>query len=401
MVSSDQDRADTCRGVQLGSAAGADQNDYFDEAYFQRGDERGTAYRDYARSASLSPTFREIAEAIKYVFEPRRCLEIGCATGAIVRHLNEIGIETHGIDVSTWAIENRLHENVTLAGADDLPFEDDGFDFVYSSHALEHIPSSLLEDAIREISRVASPDAHQFHMLPIVGTYPYDYDEELARQNLQADPTHNILQPMAWWTDRWHAAGWAQLPINVLLFNDLNGAELSSGQFTLSRVTDDSPTMNSAFEWNRLVHRKQFKALERIADRMSKPLPLTEPGRLNASAIGSGIGEWCDYERLFTPPISVEGCTFDLAVDLESAEPRPLRIALIDDSEPERRGVLEFWSEFQPGLSAITVPIDRFTVLEGDPHLDRIDKLFLGGKLSGAQFRVVGTVSWDGRSIPL
>lgn len=174
----------------------AEYNAYFDEAYFQRGDERGTAYRDYARNALINPTYKEIAEAIAFVFRPRRALEIGCATGAIVKHLNEIGVEAHGIDVSEWAVTNRLHENVILAGAEALPYDDSTFDLVFSSHALEHIPPALADGAFAEMDRVAGPESCQFHMLPIVGTYPYNYDHDLARKNLKTDPTHNLLETM-------------------------------------------------------------------------------------------------------------------------------------------------------------------------------------------------------------
>ena len=77
----------------------SEHNAYFDEAYFERGWERGTAYTDYRRAADNSKTFVEIAEAIAFIFKPRRVLEVGCATGATVRHLNAIGVEAHGIDV--------------------------------------------------------------------------------------------------------------------------------------------------------------------------------------------------------------------------------------------------------------------------------------------------------------
>jgi ubiquinone/menaquinone biosynthesis C-methylase UbiE len=379
----------------------SDQNTYFDEAYFQRGEERGTAYRDYARSANQSPTFKEIAAAIASVFKPRKCLEIGCATGSIVRNLNELGIDAHGIDVSDWAIRNKLHENVILAGADDLPFEDGSFDLVYSSHALEHIPMYLIDTALREIDRVSASSGYQFHMLPIVGTYPYDYDAALARSNLKADPTHNVLETLEWWLHRWTALGWRPLGVNICLFNDTGGAELSSGQFTLSRDPHEIDIGTRAFEWNKLVHRRQFRTIERSKARMTNPRAIAPSGLLTSNPIGHGSTSWCDYERAFDDPIAVDGSTVEIVVDLLNDEARPLRMALIDDSDTASRGVLEFWSEFPPGLSAIHVPIGQFRILEGSPRLDRIDRFYFGGDMKGAEFRIAGSINFPNRSISL
>jgi SAM-dependent methyltransferase len=379
----------------------ADQNNYFDEAYFQRGDERGTAYRDYAQAARNSPTFHEIAEALAHVFRPKRALEIGCATGAIVRSLNELGVDAHGIDVSDWAVANRLHGNVSRASAAELPFEDGQFDLIYSSHALEHVPAPLIDAVMTQIGRVSAATAYQFHMLPIIGTYPHDYDEELARSNLRADPTHNILESMNWWLDRWRAAGWHHVPMNVCLFNDTGGGELSSGQYILRRSANDRRVAHRAFEWNLSVCRRQFKEIEKSKRQMTSPTVLGPVGSLLSDAVGDQNAPWSDYAKEFSPPIAVEGGTVELAIDLNSPGTRPLRIALVDDSNADERGVLEFWTEFPPGLSAIHVPVDQFRILQGNPRLDRIDKLFFGGSLSGAQFRITGSIAVGGTSVPI
>src|SRR5436309_3465998 len=92
--------------------------DYFDERYFQDGSKRGTAYVNYREGARDSKTFQELAIAIREVFQSRRVLDVGCATGAIVRRLNDLGCEAHGIDVSKWAVQNAEHQNVRLASAD-------------------------------------------------------------------------------------------------------------------------------------------------------------------------------------------------------------------------------------------------------------------------------------------
>ena len=379
----------------------ADQNDYFDEAYFQRGAERGTAYRDYAQAASQSPTFHEIAEAVTHVFQPKRSLEIGCATGSIVRSLNQLGVDAHGIDVSDWAVANRLHDNIVRASAAELPFEDGSFDLIYSSHALEHVPASLIDAVMTEISRVSEDAAYQFHMLPIIGTYPYDYDEELARANLRADPTHNILEPRRWWLERWRCAGWHSAPMNICLFNDTNGGELSSGQYVLCRANCDDTIVARAAEWNVAVHRKQVREIEKSKRQMTSPTVLGPAGLLNSELVGDEEAPWTDYAKSFSAPIDLRGGLVEIAVDLVSSNSRPLRIALVDDSDVDCRGVFEFWTELSPGLSAIRVPLDQFRLLQGKPQLERIEKFFFGGNLAGARFRIAGTLSGNGTSVAI
>lgn len=110
--------------------------DYYDETYYEEGHKKGTAYSNYVSYSKVSPTYKNVATNIKQVFQPRRVLEVGCATGIIVKHLNDLGVECYGIDVSKYAIENAEHENVRLASCDDLPFEDGYFDLIFSVHSL-------------------------------------------------------------------------------------------------------------------------------------------------------------------------------------------------------------------------------------------------------------------------
>ena len=376
-------------------------NEHFDEAYFQRGEERGTAYRDYARSADESLTFREVAQAIKFVFDPRRCLEIGCATGAIVRNLNELGVEAHGIDVSEWAVQNRLHSNVILAGAEDLPFDTDSFDFVYSSHALEHLPPELFERALAEIDRVAHPQGFQFHMLPIVGTFPYECDYDVARQILREDPTHNVLEPLDWWYEQWASFGWNRLPLIISFFHDTNGGELSAGQFSLYKLAPGEDQIARAQTWDSLVHRRQFQELEAGRQQMQRPKAITT-GLDAFSGLHGPSADWVDFAEFFGGPISLEAATLNLLVDLRSESPRMLRVALIDDTNPLGRGVFEKWGEFSPGVSVIRVPVSEFRSIEGRPKLEHIDKMFFGGMIDGATFRVAGSIELaDGRKVRL
>jgi SAM-dependent methyltransferase len=210
----------------------------YDEAYYQSGELRGTQYRAYLEEAPKNRTYFEIAETIHRVFRPERTLEIGCATGAIVSHLATFGVDAHGIDVSDWAVENRLHPNVSVASVESLPFEDNQFDVVYSCHALEHIPFPIKEKAFAELSRVCK--GFQFHMLPILESGPYKGDRFAHLLNLRTDPTHSLLFDKPWWIEQFKAFGWIDTGVNLALVHDNEHFELSDCQLIFNRQIQSS-----------------------------------------------------------------------------------------------------------------------------------------------------------------
>ena len=221
---------------------------YFDEAYFERGEERGTVYRDYLAGSRASRTYPEIAGACRG-FAPERALELGCATGIIVKHLNDAGVEAYGIDVSEWAVRNREHPNVALSGAENLPFPDACFDLVYSVHALEHLPPHLAEAAFKEIRRVSAPGAVQFHTLPIIGEGPYVGERASVIKALRKDPTHNLLEDRAWWLEQFRRIGFVDLHANCLIRNEAN-PDLSLSQLLLVRPGEAGDRLDQVRRWN-------------------------------------------------------------------------------------------------------------------------------------------------------
>ncbi len=107
-------------------------------------------------------------------------LELGCGIGyqsaflskianrVVATDLDEEDIVSHAPGMQK-AIEllNRLEiKNVDLisCSAENLPFEDNSFDMVYSSHVLEHIPDQQM--ALKEIYRVLKPGGIHFCVVP-------------------------------------------------------------------------------------------------------------------------------------------------------------------------------------------------------------------------------------------
>jgi len=121
-------------------------------------------------------TFFEMLPKKKYV----KILELGCGIGYYSAFLSKISDEVIATDLET--IDPLTHSpglqitrdfltdlgmtNVVVmhASAEDLPFEDNTFDLVFSSHVIEHVPN--VNKAIHEINRVLKPGGINFCVVP-------------------------------------------------------------------------------------------------------------------------------------------------------------------------------------------------------------------------------------------
>ncbi|MSU34512.1 MAG: methyltransferase domain-containing protein [Pedosphaera sp.] len=88
-----------------------------------------------------------------------RILDIGCGKGFLLHDIQcEVpGVELCGIDISSYAIENskeKVRPFLQIANANDLPFPDQSFDFVYSINTLHNLLCYDLDKALREMQRV-------------------------------------------------------------------------------------------------------------------------------------------------------------------------------------------------------------------------------------------------------
>ncbi len=97
-----------------------------------------------------------------------RVLEIGCGAGRVTRALSKIFGEVHAVDVSGEMVaraQAALHDrpNATVYqnnGCDLAVVPPLVFDFAFSSHVFQHIPSrEVIESYVREVHRLLRPEA--------------------------------------------------------------------------------------------------------------------------------------------------------------------------------------------------------------------------------------------------
>jgi len=117
---------------------------------------------------SYNPRFWEpvIPDVIHHFgsLENKSVLDVGCAKGFMLYDIKRYSpsTEIRGIDVSEYAINNaipEIKENLMVADAKSLPFEDSSFDLVISINTIHNLDLEDCKLALREITRVSRGNA--------------------------------------------------------------------------------------------------------------------------------------------------------------------------------------------------------------------------------------------------
>tara|TARA_Y100001970_G_scaffold270784_1_gene365135 strand:+ start:1188 stop:1847 length:660 start_codon:yes stop_codon:yes gene_type:complete len=133
-------------------------------------------------------------------------LDIGCAKGFMLHDFKELipGISIAGIDISKYAIENCIDDMrpfLQVASADDLPFEDNSFDYCISITTLHNFERNGVIKALQEIERVSNTGS-------FITVDAYRDEEEKKRMyawNLTAKTILHVDE----WKDLFQEAGYS------------------------------------------------------------------------------------------------------------------------------------------------------------------------------------------------
>ena len=90
--------------------------------------------------------------------EGDKILDVGCAKGFLVKDFFDLVIQSSGIDISKYAIDNSLLEirdKLTIGSAEKLPFADNTFDAVVSINTIHNLDRDKCKKAINEMQRVS------------------------------------------------------------------------------------------------------------------------------------------------------------------------------------------------------------------------------------------------------
>ena len=93
----------------------------------------------------------------KYYKNKGSLLDLGCGRGDMLQAFSKIGFEASGVDLSPASAEinKPLKVKVTDLAKEDLPYEKESFDFIFSKSVIEHIhdPSFLIKESFRVLKK--------------------------------------------------------------------------------------------------------------------------------------------------------------------------------------------------------------------------------------------------------
>jgi SAM-dependent methyltransferase len=184
----------------------------YDRDYFENGiATKKSNYTNYSW-ARLGSYFQKTAKHIVDKFAPTSSLDVGCAKGFLVKALNELKVNTYGIDPSEYALAEAhpdIIERLAHGMAQSLSIDDKAFDVVTCFDVLEHIPEKDVPQVLQEMFRVSkqwvilrvvtmkiSDDADTSHATI------HDKDwwiEKIMEAGGIVEPTENYVNPTVWW----------------------------------------------------------------------------------------------------------------------------------------------------------------------------------------------------------
>ena len=119
-----------------------DTSDYFYNKVTR--EENLTGYPDYAMlEGHLTFVADELLRPVRHI-RMGKLLDVGCGMGIMLNRFRELGWDTYGVDVSTYATEyarNQLGLKVFTGTVDELDLPEGYFDLVTVVLAIEHIPN--------------------------------------------------------------------------------------------------------------------------------------------------------------------------------------------------------------------------------------------------------------------
>lgn len=163
----------------------------FDADYFQRGPETGKSnYVNYSWLPEVTlPCAHRMVEYLG-IRHGDLVLDVGAARGYYVKAMRMMGIESHGYDISKWAVEN-CDPDVQRYMSNDFPkfFPD----WATIKDVLEHVPLQDLNYLCERLNRTISKGL--LVIVPVVSESGGDF----VREEDRMDSTHVIRWTFLEW----------------------------------------------------------------------------------------------------------------------------------------------------------------------------------------------------------
>jgi SAM-dependent methyltransferase len=162
--------------------------EHYDEDYFAaEWREAGNRYDLDVRREIEGPNPRLIVET----FQPERVLDVGCGPGFLMLFLQELGVDTFGIDFSPASLSlapDEIRDRIRIGDVSSVDVESSSFDLVVCREVLEHLTVLQVARTVEELARTSSKYVYvttRFHAAP--------RDLLDFTTDFETDPTHVTL----------------------------------------------------------------------------------------------------------------------------------------------------------------------------------------------------------------
>ncbi len=157
---------------------------------------------------ALSKILKELG--VKEKSFNKKILDIACGSGKFIEVASEF-IESYGIDISEVAIgiaKKRIPKaNFRVGESENLPYDDNFFDFITCFGSLEHFID--MDKALREMKRVIKPDGKLFISVPNLFSFYSVMNVWLKKQSPKADQELERYAGVDEWSDLFNHNGFS------------------------------------------------------------------------------------------------------------------------------------------------------------------------------------------------
>ena len=180
-------------------------------------------YKGY-RESSINLTLIDLAIAL---FEPKSCIDLGCAKGFYVKAFRDKGVNAWGVDISQYAIDHAPEEMGRYLFLMDalkfsqerphrvgMPTKKSKFSLIFMQDLFEHLPLYNCDQLILELPNIGQGLFACFAALPL--------DDDPRREEYEEEwknaPEHTTMLPWNIWEEKFKAMVMPYFVIYTLRF---------------------------------------------------------------------------------------------------------------------------------------------------------------------------------------
>lgn len=196
---------------------------FYDYHYYDDPEPSICGYRGYTE-ASVNTALIDLAIAL---FQPKSCIDLGCAKGLYVKDFRNKNINAWGVDFSQYAIENIPPEMSRYLFCMDvlkfaqehpyrvgMPSKKGNFSLVFMQDLFEHMPLNNCDQLIAELPNLGQNLFTCFAALPL--------DDDPRREQYEEEwknaPEHINMLPWNIWEEKFQAMGIPYFVIYTIRF---------------------------------------------------------------------------------------------------------------------------------------------------------------------------------------